>query len=218
MFTVVIAGAASPRRTELERTLRAQGVVLAAATESRGELFLFLQSCRPDLLLLEEGAWAQELLPVLRERPALCPRLTVLYPGAPREAQEPLQLVPLSPRQAEEAPERRVGELLFSLGMPANQKGYRYLVWALLRIQEDPTQLSLLTKSLYVDAARQFHSSQGAVERAMRNAITNAYRHGNRALWQKYFPRRDQSRAPSNGELLAGLYEVLRLGMAAEEG
>lgn len=218
MFTVVIAGAAAPRRAELERVLRAQGAVPVAA-ESRGELFLLLQSCRPALLLLEEGEWAREVLPLLRSRPALCPRLTALYSGAsgvPGEAWEPPRLLPLPERAEEVPPERRIGELLFSLGMSANQKGYRYLVWALLRVQEDPAQLSLLTKSLYADAARQFHSTQGAVERAMRNAITNAYRRGNRALWQRYFPRRDQSRAPTNGELLAGLYEILRLELTAE--
>lgn len=216
MFTVVIAGAASPRRAELERTLRAQGA-LPVTAESRGELFLILQSCRPSLLLLEEGDRARELLLLLRERPALSPRLTALYSGDAGADGEPPRLVPLPGRKAEEPPERRIGELLFSLGMSANQKGYRYLVWALLRVQEDPSQLSLLTKSLYTDAAKHFRSTQGAVERAMRNAILNAYRRGDRALWQRYFPRRDQSKAPTNGELLAGLYEILRLDMAAEQ-
>lgn len=232
MFTVVIAGTPSPRRINLEESFSALGSVKVATVGERDgkNLPLLLQRYQPDLLLLELNySAAAEVLALFRNNPELRPPYVVTYSevaGLERKASEQMgqalqgQLPlprPAPHRNAELELERRIGDVLFSLGMPANQKGYRYLVWALKRVKNHPEELTLLTKSLYVEIAHHFSSSQGAVERAMRNAIGNAYRQGNRALWRKYFPRRDQTKAPSNGEFLAGLYELLRLELVEND-
>lgn len=247
MFTIVIAGAASPRRTNLEASISAQaGFLLCAVVESGKALLPLLQKQRFDLLLMDpelpDGS-AVEILSLLQQFPALRPRYVATYSGLPggflrtpsplgtnaalgtsASTADVVSLLPnpglnlICPPQPDPdaALERRIGELLFSLGMPANQKGYRYIVWALKRVEEDPEQLTLLTKSLYVEIAKHFHSNQNAVERAMRNAIGNAYRNGNHSLWLRYFPRRNHQKPPTNGELLAGLHELLRLSLVEQ--
>lgn len=61
---------------------------------------------------------------------------------------------------------------LRSLGLLGNYQGYHCLVYSVHLIQSDPTYLDLATKRLYPEVARCFGMNPGAVDSAMRTAIS----------------------------------------------
>ena len=57
------------------------------------------------------------------------------------------------------------------LGISGTLHGMWYLSYAIGRTVEDPQYIRYITKRAYIDAARNFRSTPGRVERAMRFAI-----------------------------------------------
>jgi len=62
-------------------------------------------------------------------------------------------------------------DLLYRLGLSANYNGFFYLAYAVWLTIEEPDRLLLVTKWLYPDVAKQFHTSWKAVERGIRYAV-----------------------------------------------
>lgn len=60
---------------------------------------------------------------------------------------------------------------LFHLGIKAKSKGFNYLVDGIKIAIEDPQAASLVTKCLYPDISKKYHTTPGAVERSIRTAI-----------------------------------------------
>jgi len=63
-------------------------------------------------------------------------------------------------------------------GFQARQKGYRYLREAVWIAYKEPAVLTAVTKRLYPEVAKRFHTTDKQVERAIRNSIETAWVHG----------------------------------------
>ena len=101
-----------------------------------------------------------------------------------------------------------IHELLLSIGVPPNINGYSYLVSSLTLILEKPEYLHSVTKGLYIDIAKQYHTTPTSVERSMRFAITNAWKYGNPEFIQGIFRNcvRSDKGNPTNSVFLSRLY------------
>lgn len=123
-------------------------------------------------------------------------------------------------------PEVQVTLLLHQMGVPPHFKGFMYLRDAVLLTLSDETLIGGgLTKELYPRLGQQHAATAGAVEAAIRNAITAAWQRGNRAFMQELIsgtslPRSE--RTPTNSLVIAKLADRIRLGdlwpVAAQKG
>lgn len=233
MIKVMIATLDGAQRRTLEGLmLQNKAVELSAVTDSSWELLELLGGQMPDVLLMgQELIDCSDLgvLAELRKTPLLCPEAVFAFAGKdtgklrsvldamdrrPDDEVTPVAPVPTVCQAGGEDPmayQRLIADFLFALGIPANVKGYRYLMWSLEQIRREPELLNLLTKALYPMVGRRFKTKDGAAERAMRNTISTAYERGDQRVWASYFPTSARGRKPTNGEFLAGANEALRL-------
>ena len=77
--------------------------------------------------------------------------------------------------------ESEIEYLIRSLGIGATYRGYRYVCYALELCMEDEDYLLSVSKVLYPQIARQFHTSYGSVERDIRTVIRVCWERGNRS-------------------------------------
>ena len=71
---------------------------------------------------------------------------------------------------------------LDSFGVNRSYTGYDYVIHSLLLIIEDSDRLNCITKSLYLDIARHFHTSWNCVEKNMRTIVTSVWNSHNTEL------------------------------------
>ena len=71
-------------------------------------------------------------------------------------------------------------QLLRNLGITGNLKGFRYAVYMIELVEQDPTAATLVTKYLYPKAAKHFQVSAGSVERNLRTVVRTCWTRGNR--------------------------------------
>lgn len=94
--------------------------------------------------------------------------------------------------------------MLHKLGFAPHLAGYRILLAAIPLYADGSSQS--VTKELYPALAKQFgYIRITGIERAIRYAIAEAWRSGDRAIWQELFPT--SKKAPSNMLFLATLTE-----------
>lgn len=110
--------------------------------------------------------------------------------------------------------QKKVEELLSSLGVTANYTGFFYISAAIILCMEHPEQLTMITKQLYPEVARQYKTNWRAVERNIRTAGCVIWRE-NHPLLEK-LARRPLAKKPCNAQLLAILSSGLR-SMEPEE-
>jgi len=97
-------------------------------------------------------------------------------------------------------------EYLLRFGFAANHDGFRFLLTILPMKAAEPDLQT--TKVLYPEAARQHGKVPRQIERSIRSAIEAAWKHGDAALWQKYFP--GLKKRPSNSVFLAKIAALIR--------
>ena len=68
-------------------------------------------------------------------------------------------------------------QLLRHLGATGRLVGFQYPAYMIGRVVREPNDIQLITKRLYPETARRFHTSASAVERAVRTLV--------RVIWQK---------------------------------
>ena len=110
--------------------------------------------------------------------------------------------------------EARVSSFLRLLGVPAHIKGYRYLRKAIITVMRDPEMMSCsVTKLLYPDIAKCYHTTASRVERDMRKAIEAAWDRGNIDYLQHCFGYTVSSLVgrPTNSEFIATVADMLVL-------
>ena len=96
--------------------------------------------------------------------------------------------------------------MLADLGIPPHRIGYKILCVAIPQFALDDSQS--LTKELYPALAEYFgYTTWQPVEHAIREVISDAWEHGNRAGWELYFPSFDK--APSNKAFISALAKFL---------
>ena len=105
-----------------------------------------------------------------------------------------------------------IENLLQDIGFPTNIKGYPYLTHAILLISTDEKNLNSLNDNLYSKIAEEYNTTAGAVERAIRHAISTTWLRGNLELQQKLFrytvdPEKGK---PTNSEFLSLISNIIR--------
>lgn len=66
--------------------------------------------------------------------------------------------------------------LLRCLGLTGRLIGFQYAVYMVEQVLYLPEKIQLITKRLYPETARHFHTSSNAVERAIRTLVRTAWR------------------------------------------
>lgn len=98
-------------------------------------------------------------------------------------------------------------ELLYRLGATGNYIGFTQMAYAVWLCAEDQNWLILVTKRLYPEVARQYHTNWRAVERNLRTVGNAIWTRGRSHL--EALARRPLGWQPHNTELLAILSHSL---------
>lgn len=106
-----------------------------------------------------------------------------------------------------------ITKMLHDIGVPAHIKGYSFLRSAISSIYYNNDYLGQVTKSLYPEIAKKYHSTSSRVERAIRHAIEIAWNRGNLDLINDIFGYTiSASKAkPTNSEFIAMISDYLSL-------
>lgn len=118
--------------------------------------------------------------------------------------------VPDSFSKEDRARIRRYKELLQQLGMSITRRGYRYIWYGALVVEQNPSVLDNRTRYLYPAIAVYYQVSPGSVERCIRTAIEKTYELGNSELLNRLFPPRLDSGKQSNGAFIGRVVDLCR--------
>ena len=106
-----------------------------------------------------------------------------------------------------------ITKTLHELGVPSHIKGYQYIREGISLIYNNPNIVGGITKELYPEIAKKYHSTTSRVERAIRHAIEVSW---NRANWDfmedvfGYSVDIDKAK-PTNSEFIVTIADKLRL-------
>ena len=111
-----------------------------------------------------------------------------------------------------------IANTLHDVGVPANIKGYSYLIDALELAIANPEAAFSMTQSIYVPIAKQHDVKPEQVSRAIKRAIDIAWDRGDLDTLQSYFGYTVSNTRgmPTNGEFVAIIGETLRFQLAAQ--
>lgn len=114
--------------------------------------------------------------------------------------------------------DERLSNIFIRAGIPPHIKGYQYLRTAVKMVIADPDIGSSITKRLYPEVARYYHTSPSKVERAIRHSIEVAWTRGkieniNAVFGIKIYGK---SEKPTNGELIALIADKMVIEMMPE--
>ena len=98
--------------------------------------------------------------------------------------------------------EKVIINTLDSFGVSRSYTGYNYVVYGLLLILEDSERIECITKTLYLDVAKHFHTNWNCVEKNMRTVVNHVWDSHNTELLETIFSRSGRSRKPTNKEFL----------------
>lgn len=109
--------------------------------------------------------------------------------------------------------ERYVTDIMLEMGVPAHLKGYHYLREAIVMSGKDMETVSSVTKLLYPEVARKYHTTAQKVERAIRNAIEISWNRGNKNTFESLFGYSSEygRTRPTNSEYIARIADKIRL-------
>lgn len=116
--------------------------------------------------------------------------------------------------------EQYVTRVMLDMGVPAHLKGYHYLRKAILLSEEDMEVVTSVTKLLYPEIAKIYHTTDQKVERAIRNAIEVSWLRGNMESIQELFGYSADSGKgrPTNSEYIARVADKVHLDMEYPKG
>lgn len=100
---------------------------------------------------------------------------------------------------------------MLHMGFQARQKGYRYIREAVWIAYLEPEKLTSVTKLLYPEIARLFHTTDKKIERAMRNAIETTWSTGNKEAIGEIFGSDyiEEDKRPTNTEFIVTLLKYI---------
>lgn len=113
--------------------------------------------------------------------------------------------------------EKAIRKLLWSFGVNRRYRGFDQVAYGLELSINDISRLEHITKDLYPDIAKRFHTSRECVERNIRTLEDNIWEYGNRKLLQKISPMSLESKPTSTiffkilTEYLLSLYKELNI-------
>ena len=100
--------------------------------------------------------------------------------------------------------ERETSDILRRLGVNNSYVGFRYTLYGVSCIVQDPSLLIYISKGLYVEIAAHYQTSSGCVERNIRTIINTIWIHGNRELLNEIF-NFNLEQKPRNGAFIDAL-------------
>lgn len=103
--------------------------------------------------------------------------------------------------------------VLHQLGIGKTYSGYDYILRSIELIALSEDVLTNVTKILYIDIAKEYHTSKTCVERNIRKVIEVIWKHVDQNYLQikHIFGEKHLSSKPSNKEFLELLYEYIKL-------
>ena len=109
--------------------------------------------------------------------------------------------------------EELVTSIIHEVGVPAHIKGYQYVREAIMITVEDMDVINSVTKVLYPEVAKRYHTTPSRVERAIRHAIEVAWDRGDLETLQKFFGYTvsNAKGKPTNSEFIAMISDRIRL-------
>ena len=109
--------------------------------------------------------------------------------------------------------EALVTNVIHEVGVPAHIKGYQYLREAIIMVVNDIDVINQITKCLYPQIARKFHTTPSRGERAIRHAIEVAWGRGQQDVVENIFGYTVSAAKgkPTNSEFIAMISDKLRL-------
>ena len=113
----------------------------------------------------------------------------------------------------EKSLEEVITEMIHDVGVPAHIKGYQYLREAILMSVLDMDMLNSVTKVLYPQVAKKFHTTPSRVERAIRHAIEVAWSRGKVETIEEMFGYTVSvgKGKPTNSEFIALITDKIRM-------
>lgn len=109
--------------------------------------------------------------------------------------------------------EELVTAIIHEVGVPAHIKGYQYVREAIMITVENMDVINSVTKVLYPEVAKRFHTTPSRVERAIRHAIEVAWDRGDIETLQRFFGYTVSNikGKPTNSEFIALIADKLHL-------
>ena len=109
--------------------------------------------------------------------------------------------------------EQAISGFMLELGVPAHLRGYQYLRSAVEMCAQDMELVGSVTKLLYPDLAKMYHTTDQKIERAIRNAIEVSWERGNSELFERLFgySNSNEYSRPTNSEYSATVADYIRL-------
>lgn len=106
-----------------------------------------------------------------------------------------------------------VTQWMLELGMPAHLRGYHYLREAVCLSIRDMELVGSITKLLYPEIAKRYHTSTDRVERAIRSVIEVGWHRGNEEMFERIFgySRVHSKERPTNSEFIVAIADKIRL-------
>lgn len=106
-----------------------------------------------------------------------------------------------------------ITKALHELGVPSHIKGYQYIREGVTLVYHNPKIVGGITKELYPEIAKKYHSTTSRVERAIRHAIEISWNRANWDFMEELFGYSvDIDRAkPTNSEFIVTIADKLRL-------
>ena len=111
--------------------------------------------------------------------------------------------------------EELVTSIIHEVGVPAHIKGYQYVREAIMITVENMDVINSVTKVLYPEVAKRYHTPPSRVERAIRHAIEVAWDRGDLETLQRFFGYTvsNAKGKPTNSEFIAMISDRIRLKM-----
>ena len=112
-----------------------------------------------------------------------------------------------------------VTKVMLELGMPAHLRGYHYLREAICLSINNMELVGSITKLLYPEIAKTFHTTNVKVERAIRSVIEIGWERGNEELFEEIFgySRVHGKNRPTNSEFVLGVADRIRFEFIQEK-
>lgn len=102
----------------------------------------------------------------------------------------------------------KIMNALLEIGVPANLRGFSYIVYAEQLIMENQAYMVGITKALYIDIAKAFATSPCCVEHCIRTAIADGWKVTPAEIKVKIFGNsiRQGKAHPTNAHFIMMLY------------
>lgn len=109
--------------------------------------------------------------------------------------------------------EKIVTEIIHEVGIPAHIKGYQFIRSAIMMAVENMDVINSITKQLYPELAKMYHTTPSRVERAIRHSIEVAWNRGKSETMEEMFGYTISSGKgkPTNSEFIAMIADRIRL-------